>query len=96
MIAGDEDAVFETACRFSHSCCPNAKLEWDPDTGRMEARALRRMEKGEEVTVSYVDCNVPLEERRKKLQGWGFVCVCARCTSEEWRAQRRKRRAGYV
>lgn len=79
VIVGNEEAVSDTACRPSHSCSPNAKLEWDLDTGRMEARALRRIEKGEEVTAAYVDCNLPLEERRKKLQGWGFVCVCL-CT----------------
>lgn len=92
VVAGDSDAVFETVCRIRHSCCPNARLDWDPDAGRMEARALKELKMGEEVTVAYVDYNAPLEERRKRLEPWGFVCVCVRCVREESTARRRRRR----
>lgn len=92
VVAGDSDAVFETVCRLRHSCRPNASLSWDPDAGRMEVRALKGLRLGEEVTVAYVDCNAPLKERRKRLEPWGFVCVCIRCAREESRAQRRRRK----
>lgn len=86
--SGSERAVFETACMVNHTCSPNARLEWDPLAGRMEAMALRTLQVGEEVTACYVDRSAPVDVRRKKLQYWGIVCVCSRCAREAKRAQK--------
>lgn len=92
IVAGDEDAVFETVCRINHSCCPNASLDWDLEMGCMEVKALRDLVGGEEVTVSYIDCDAGLEVRRERLKSWNFVCVCVRCLREVRRTRKPKGR----
>jgi len=46
--------------------------------------ALRRIEEGEEVVISYIEEEgAGLGERRERLAEYGFVCRCARCEAEE-------------
>ena len=46
----------------------------------MEMRTLRRIEPGEELTISYVDLATTREDRRRELrEGYFFDCDCARC-----------------
>lgn len=86
IVAGDEDAVFETVCRINHSCCPNAVLDWDLEIECMEVKPLRNLMVGEEVTVSYIDCDAELEVRMERLKRWNFVCLCVKCVRETRRA----------
>jgi hypothetical protein len=44
--------------------------------------ALRRIEAGEELTHSYIEETLPLEERREDLRSYGFVCDCPKCQQE--------------
>lgn len=46
--------MFETVCRISRSCYLNAKWWWDGGEGRMEVRAVRDIDGGEEITFSCV------------------------------------------
>jgi hypothetical protein len=46
---------------------------------------------GEEVTISYIDEELPLVERRAALQDYGFVCACERCERERAAAAARRR-----
>jgi len=73
--------------RLNHSCSPNilrgpGKLPWT-----LEARALRPIAAGEELTVSYVDAESlwkPTSERRELLRKrWQFVCNCERCAAPD-------------
>lgn len=71
----------------NHSCDPNVVLEWQ-SRAELTARACRSITAGEEVLMSYLGVEdlerLPLAQRRKKLlDGWGFVCKCARCVAEE-------------
>jgi hypothetical protein len=45
--------------------------------------ALCDIAPGEEVTISYVDEDAPLEERREMLAEYGFECECDKCTAEQ-------------
>lgn len=69
---------------FNHSCRPNLKKE---RTRRAYSfTAIQPVEAGDELCISYIgdSADMPLQERRSRLSaGWGFVCRCARCTSEE-------------
>ena len=39
---------------------------------------------GEELFITYVNPDLPLERRRKGLMEWGFgKCACERCRKEE-------------
>jgi hypothetical protein len=46
---------------------------------------------GEEVTISYIDEELPLGERKAALADYGFVCRCARCEKERAATQARRR-----
>lgn len=69
---------------MNHSCCPNAKAfkrEEDRD-GQAVIVALQSICKGEEVTISYIDEDLPYEERQSLLADYGFSCRCAKCLKE--------------
>lgn len=69
---------------MNHSCCPSAKAfkrEEDRD-GQAAILACRSIKKGEEVTISYIDEDLELEERRALLADYGFNCECSRCIEE--------------
>lgn len=70
------------AHRFNHSCEPNSRQSF-VDGVTLEIRSLRRIQKGEEVTLSYIDANSCLEHRRQYLQkNYNFTCDCSLCRKE--------------
>ncbi|KAB2095143.1 hypothetical protein ES319_A01G015700v1 [Gossypium barbadense] len=78
-------AFFPLQSCMNHSCCPNAKAfkrEEDRD-GQATIIALRPICNGEEVTISYIDEDLPFEERQALLADYGFRCRCPRCLDEE-------------
>ncbi|KAK9133571.1 hypothetical protein Scep_013099 [Stephania cephalantha] len=78
-------AFFPLQSCMNHSCQPNAKaFKRDEDRdGQATIIALRTILKGEEITVSYIDENLPLEDRRTQLADYGFECRCAKCKEED-------------
>ncbi|CDJ58271.1 hypothetical protein EMWEY_00014780 [Eimeria maxima] len=52
----------------NHSCWPNAEADFPLHSATLEVRALRPIDKGEEVTVSYIEESLPLHQRREALQ----------------------------
>ncbi|XP_044501289.1 histone-lysine N-methyltransferase ATXR2 isoform X2 [Mangifera indica] len=78
-------AFFPLQSCMNHSCCPNVKAfkrEEDRD-GQATIIALRPISKGEEVTISYIDEDLPYEERQALLADYGFKCSCPKCLEEE-------------
>jgi len=50
---------------------------------RVSIKALRDIEEGEELFVSYVQPSLGVRERRRELKSWGIVeCKCGRCIRE--------------
>lgn len=50
---------------------------------RVTMRAARDIDRGEELFISYIDANMPYEQRQQRLQfAYGFVCQCALCTAQ--------------
>lgn len=46
-------------------------------------QALREIRAGDECSISYIDTNQPLANRRKKLlEEYFFTCACVRCIEE--------------
>ena len=72
--------LFNTGSKIKHCCRPNVK-----HSGNGELRALRRIDAGEELTVSYLDDDMlmlPTAMRKQKLQTtWLFQCECELCTA---------------
>ena len=51
---------------------------------RISIKALRDIEEGEELFVSYVRPSLGVRERRLELRSWGIPdCKCGRCIQEE-------------
>ncbi|ESR60738.1 Histone-lysine N-methyltransferase ATXR2 [Citrus sinensis] len=78
-------AFFPLQSCMNHSCCPNAKAfkrEEDRD-GQAVIIAQRPICKGEEVTISYIDEDLPYGERQTLLADYGFRCSCPKCLEEE-------------
>jgi len=81
--------------RFNHSCVSNAEYFWNYDIGRRDTRAIRKIKKGEEITVNYGSCIIKdgvikRDDRRRKLsENHCFLCSCDGCnlTSEELQLQ---------
>lgn len=80
-----EDAVFEVASRFNHSCFPNAAYSWNDNIHRMEIRATKAIPEGMEIIMSYLSFEEliqPCGMRRAILQErYGFICGCHACAS---------------
>ena len=78
----------------NHSCRPNAAVSVSDDL--VTLYSLRRIEAGEEITVSYGTSLLwlPLQMRRTQLaRVWGFVCKCQRCETDLHRAMAERERA---
>lgn len=71
----------------NHSCTPNLSvrhLDQRTALSRITVIARRDIEAGEELFISYVNPELPLEGRRRQLLEWGFgTCKCPRCMMEE-------------
>lgn len=61
---------------LNHSCTPNAEAVWNPETRRLNVRAVKVIGEKEEVTISYVD---PCREIVPRLRHLGFACDCTEC-----------------
>ncbi|CAK9142727.1 unnamed protein product [Ilex paraguariensis] len=78
-------AFFPLQSCMNHSCLPNAKAfkrEEDRD-GQATIIALETIREGDEVTISYIDDDLPFEERQASLADYGFKCRCLKCLEEE-------------
>ncbi|KAI0758953.1 SET domain-containing protein [Fomes fomentarius] len=72
---------------INHSCFPNVSVRhFDQRTAlsRITLVAKRNIAPGEELFITYVNPELPLETRRRSLLEWGFgKCTCERCSQEE-------------
>ena len=67
---------------FNHSCAPNVLMA-SGVTSRVAFVAGEPIAAGDELCISYVDLEQSRAERQELLlHKYGFVCSCARCTSE--------------
>ena len=84
--------VFPLAALFNHSCRPNAETTLvkrpqedgaDDELAWVEVRALKKIDAGEQICVSYLEEKqqllLPGEERRSMLKNFDFTCSCERC-----------------
>jgi hypothetical protein len=64
------------------SCSPNALVSWDSLSFTLTLSTVRVVQKGSEVTISYID---PLQKRERRrallLTRHGFTCACEACTT---------------
>jgi len=77
--------LFKKICRINHSCNPNAIERVGRGLDETEIIAIRRIQPGEEVTISYLadrDLREHVAHRRELLRArWQFHCQCERCAA---------------
>jgi hypothetical protein len=65
----------------NHSCAPNCAF--NSQGPALELRALRDIQEGEELFVSYIDLYQSRQQRQAELKATKFfLCTCARCASD--------------
>ncbi|KAJ3095846.1 hypothetical protein HDU97_006467 [Phlyctochytrium planicorne] len=74
-------AIYPIASFFNHSCAPTC--ECIQTQGVVTFKTIRPVLEGEELTISYIDTDIPLVTRRGQLQSeYFFECMCTRCVRE--------------
>lgn len=75
-------ALFPEIAMLNHDCRPNAAYFWDEETLTHYVHAMRTIQPGEEITISYVDSEKDRAHRMRRLErSWGFKCDCSACTA---------------
>lgn len=87
-IADNNLKLFFKLSRIRHSCMPNSKATWW--NGNVIVRAMEPIERGEEVTISYIESSAALlfsatEERKSVLEKhFSFSCRCKCCACDQF------------
>ena len=80
---GSGTAVYLLPSMFNHECDPNVDAVWRHGDAQLTLAARRDIAAGEQLSISYIDADQPVAERRRVLRhGYGFHCVCAACVEE--------------
>eukprot|EP00835_Amoeboradix_gromovi_P004873 NODE_410_length_9177_cov_0.515091.p4 type:complete len:339 gc:universal NODE_410_length_9177_cov_0.515091:2221-1205(-) len=75
-------AIYETHAMLNHSCNPNAQCQFtnlnerDHQDSKVEVIAIRNIEKGEEICISY---NESKDKAAYNYEMYRFNCDCAEC-----------------
>lgn len=80
---GNHVGMFPKIARINHSCKPNSGNWWSENSNHRIIYASRDIEKGEEITVSYIPLLKTARDRQARLQQYGFTCDCDACNSLE-------------
>ncbi|KAJ8128906.1 hypothetical protein O1611_g4724 [Lasiodiplodia mahajangana] len=70
-------ACYPDVARLNHDCRPNIHYRITNTT--ITALAARNIQSGEELAISYVDVFLPSKQRKERIRGWGFECMCPLC-----------------
>lgn len=73
-------AIFLEASRINHACDNNAQKAWNEEIKQHTVHALKDIEMGTEITITYI---APLKRRLARQsalkRGFGFTCSCSLC-----------------
>lgn len=72
--------LYPTVARINHSCTPNVHSHFRASSGADFVYALRDIQPGEEIEISYLDLTMPRARRQHRATGWSFECRCPACS----------------
>ncbi|TEA22535.1 SET domain-containing protein 5 [Colletotrichum sidae] len=79
-----EGGIFLEASRINHSCKQNAQNTWNENLDQITIHALKDIEEGEEVTISYMGESGDYATRQAHLTAsFHFSCICECCSLPE-------------
>lgn len=76
-----QQVLFPEIAMLNHDCRPNAAYFFDEETMTQYVHAIRDIQPGEEITITYIDNEKDTKTRLSRLQNWGFQCNCLSCTA---------------
>ncbi|KAJ4396374.1 SET domain-containing protein 5 [Gnomoniopsis smithogilvyi] len=77
-------SAFTQVSRLNHACRPNSDYFFDDATLSHNIFAARKVDTGEELTVTYSDpVQTHMSRQMYLLRHWGFECTCSLCTASE-------------
>lgn len=71
--------VYPTVCLINHSCMPNAHNSCNSAEGHETIHAIRAIERGAEITISYDHGGTSSERQAFLKESLGFSCTCSGC-----------------
>lgn len=76
--------IYTVGCLFNHSCEPNLQVQYCHENDEtLVAVCIRPIKSGDEVTISYINEDLPVQERLQQLyEHYLFDCSCVKCTRE--------------
>lgn len=73
--------IFLKASRINHACDKNAHNSWNKNIKRHTIHAIRDINQGEEITISYLAVHRSRQDRQKTLRTqFKFECSCRLCS----------------
>lgn len=81
--SGKQIGLYPKIARINHACRPNTSYFWNARLGKQVVYASRRIEEGEELSISYIPLLHTYEDREKRLDQYGFKCTCDACALEK-------------
>ncbi|KAK3290816.1 uncharacterized protein B0H64DRAFT_446639 [Chaetomium fimeti] len=73
--------IFLDASRINHACIQNAQNTWNEDLQQLTIHAIRDINKGEEITIMYLQDRADRSARQLVLQkNFRFTCSCSLCS----------------
>ena len=49
----------------------------------MHVKAIKKIQKGEQIFISYIDNSLSYETRKTQLIQYGFNCMCNKCKAKK-------------
>ncbi|KUJ17999.1 uncharacterized protein LY89DRAFT_696453 [Mollisia scopiformis] len=68
-------SVYPTVCLINHSCMPNAHNNWNSAKEHETIHAIRSIERGAEITISYDHGGTSSERQAFLKESFGFSCT---------------------
>jgi hypothetical protein len=72
--------VYPAACFINHSCIPNAHNNWNSAKEHETIHAIRSIERGAEITISYDHGGASKKRQAFLKEAFGFTCNCSGCS----------------
>lgn len=73
--------IFVEASRINHACLQNAQNTWNEGLQRLTIHAIRDIDQGEEITITYLRDSMNRAARQRILQrDFRFTCSCQLCS----------------
>ncbi|XP_074523305.1 histone-lysine N-methyltransferase SMYD3 [Halichoeres trimaculatus] len=74
--------LYPSLSLLNHDCRPNCVMVFEGTN--LKLRAVRDIDAGEELTISYIETLMVTEDRQKQLEEqYHFICHCQRCDSQD-------------